>query len=391
MAQYTDQLFLAPHAAAAAAAAAPYNNALVRSRQQLHSLGAYTSSNGASNMSQSSSNSYQNLIHYQQNASTASHFPSNGSAVLPFPGGQQMGASQQMFSDLHNSEEYDRRSRKVLTAVPHLSLLPYATVREDRKYAYKFAEMKEIFKWYMSRQQAPSKNVGHRAIVENLIIYLEGLRVTYRDKDISVKETVNWTGNVDMDGGPRPDESFRDSLTTKSDSSAKKTCTFITDTVTNFLHTGTLGSLCMMETISSYFIPVRNGAGLSKSEIYEDPNNICENGVGFKKLVGGYSPGECGSLFIHHDGTYTLKAYGIIVVVGIDFVAMTCKPVTIERLTTSSIRLLHPRGQYNLPKHVLRYQNRPISSDLILPNTAVKQTETAIGTMVYMYRTPMSS
>ncbi|KAF2359145.1 hypothetical protein FHG87_010101, partial [Trinorchestia longiramus] len=362
------------------------NAPLSRHRQSLHSLGAYTATNGAARLAQSSVNNYQNLLQYQQNATAASHYQSNGAAVIPYATAQQIPA-QHMFSDLHNADERERRSLKMLAVPPLSSMLSFPSIQDDRKYGYKLAEMKEIFMWYVTRQQVIPKTYGHRAIVENLIIYLEGLKVTYRDKDISIKETLQWAnGTVEIDGGPRPEESFRDSLSIKPEAEVRKTCSFITDTVVNFLHTGTLGSLCMMETISSYFIPVHNGSGLSKTEIFQDPNQICESGVGYKKLVGGYAPGECGSLLIHPDGTYSLKAYGIILVIGIDFVAMTCKPVTIERLTTSSIRLLHPRGQYNLPKHVLRYQNRPITPDLTLPITPVKSTETTLGTMVYMRR-----
>ncbi|XP_018010485.1 uncharacterized protein LOC108667895 [Hyalella azteca] len=385
MAQYSEQLFLAPHASGVYNVALAHHNnqALASHRPPLYSLGSYSASNAQ--LAPTNINNYQNLLQYQQNATAATHYQNNTTALIPYANAQQM-AGIRTFEELQNSEEFDRRSRKMINTIPSHPILPFPSMQDDRKYSYKLADMKEIFMWYTARQQAVSRAFGHRAIVENLIIYLEGLKVTYRDKDISIKECVNWAGVLDTDGGPRPDEAFRDSLNIKMEADTKITCPFIIDTVVNFLHTGTLGSLCMMETISSYFIPVHNGSGLSKSEIYQDASQLTDKGVGYKKVVGGYAPGECGTLTIHQDGSYSLKAYGIILVVGIDFVAMTCKPVTIERLTTSSIRLLHPRGQYNLPKHVLRYPNRPVASDLTLPSTPMKGTETPHGTMVFMRR-----
>ena len=41
---------------------------------------------------------------------------------------------------------------------------------------------------------------------------------------------------------------------------------------------------------------------------------ICAGFAGFKRVSGGYRPGDCGVLTIYRDGTYNLKAFGLIVV-----------------------------------------------------------------------------
>lgn len=282
-------------------------------------------------------------------------------------------------NNISNASSEHKRKLSAMALMPPPATAP--TMQEVKKQQdYKLCTMQEIYMWYMTRQHTQLAQLGNRAIVENLIIYLEGLNVHFKGQDLSLTESISWRGIMESKGGTLPHDSFRDSLCIDTSPVPKKTCSFINDTVINFLHTGTLGSLCMIETISSYFIPVHCGSGLSNSDIYEEASQSLKSGVAFRKLSGGYSPGECGTLNIRSDGTYALKAYGIIVVIGLDFVAATCKQVSVERLTTSSVRLLHPSGAYQLPRHVMRYRNRPVTPQLRLPSTPVP------GTTVYLDR-----
>jgi len=257
----------------------------------------------------------------------------------------------------HHHHEHNKRKLSAISLMPP----PVAPVE------YLPSGLQDVYSWYINRQLTSNAHLGHRAIVENLIIYFEGLKVTYRDKDLSLTESLNWKGTYEARGGPQPIEAFRDHLCSEQRAGSKKTCSFINDTVLNFLHTGTIASLCMIETISSYFIPICNGAYLTNSEYFQELGRNFKGFAGFKRITNGYKPGDCGSLTIYRDGTYTLKAYGLIVVVGMDFVAATCTQVDVSRLTTSSIRMLHPCGSYSLPKHVSRYPNAPLSPSLPLP------------------------